>query len=141
MKSLNKIFHNYRYPRFQDYIFIIVIIPLKVLRSRTPQMVQHRADEIKNLIKLTTFKVLLNEKFPEDANILPGRFVLTIKSTIYGSITHKERFVISRHHDGRKQCMVIRSQTLCNHHNFTFSRLLHQSMDFKYGIRMSPKHA
>lgn len=69
-------------PRFPNDVLSTEIMSLKLLSSRTPQMIQLRADEIKNLINHKTFKVLPNEYMLNDANMLPGRFVLTIKSTV-----------------------------------------------------------
>lgn len=71
---MNEMFHIYHYLRFEYDVLITDIIPLKDPRSRTLQILQARAHEIKNLIKRKHFKVMLKEEIPKDTNILPGRF-------------------------------------------------------------------
>lgn len=63
-------------------------------------------------IHRSTFKVVLREDIPIDANILPDRFVLKIKSSPDGKVIHKARFAIGRHQDKRNSFMVHSSQTL-----------------------------
>lgn len=99
-------------PSFESDVFMTEIILQKDERSKTPEMLKARADEIKNLIKRKTFKVILKEELPLNANILPGRFVLALKSTTDGKIFHKARFVIGGHRDKLKNFMVHSSQTL-----------------------------
>ncbi len=38
-------------------------------------------NEVRGLFERRKFKVILKEDYPPDANIWPGRFLLTIKST------------------------------------------------------------
>lgn len=64
------------------------------------------------MLKRGTFKVVLCEDVSNDANILPGRLVLNIKSTEDGQKTFKARYVIGGHFDKRKQFIVQSSQTL-----------------------------
>lgn len=68
--------------------------------------------EIANLLNRGTFKVLLKDEVPNDANILPERFVLALKSTMDGKIKHNARFVIGGHHDKLKHLMVHSIHTL-----------------------------
>ena len=103
---------NFMSPSDSDDIFMTEIIPTKDSRSQSPEMMKARREEIANLIKRGTFKIILKEDVPTNANILPGRFVLSLKSTIDGTIKHKARFVIGGHRDKLKNLMVHSSQTL-----------------------------
>lgn len=49
---------------------------------------------------------MLRETFPSHANELPGRFVMSIKSTMDGTTKCKARFVVSGHRDQFKKIMV-----------------------------------
>ena len=64
------------------------------------------AKEEKLSMDAGTFKIILLEEIPPDAKILPGRFVLAIKSTKNNQIKYKARFVIGGHRDNLKQLMV-----------------------------------
>ena len=55
--------------------------------------------EIQNLLKRGNFKVILKEDLPQDENILPGRFVLSLKSTEDGMVKFKARYFIGGHVD------------------------------------------
>ena len=68
--------------------------------------------EVKGLFERGTFKVILKEEIPKDANVLGARFVLAIKSTIDGKIKFKARYVIGGHRDRLKAFMVHASQTI-----------------------------
>ncbi len=68
--------------------------------------------KIKNLLDRGTFEVVLREDLLLDGNILPGRFVLTIKSTDDGQAKHKARYVIGGHRDRFKDFMVHSTTTL-----------------------------
>ena len=103
---------NFTTPTLDSDIFMTEIIPNSDDRASTPEMLEARAEEIRNLIKRKTFKVILKEDLPADANVLPGRFVLALKSTVDGKIFHKARFVIGGHRDRLKNFMVHSSQTL-----------------------------
>lgn len=68
--------------------------------------------EIKGLLERGTFKVILREDVNSDANVLPGHFVLAIKSTKDGEVKFKARYVIGGHRDRFKQLMVHSATTL-----------------------------
>lgn len=68
--------------------------------------------EIKSLLERGTFKLILKEEVPPDGNVLPGRFVLSMKSSIDGKIKYKTRYVIGGHRDKMKDWMVHSSTTL-----------------------------
>ncbi len=68
--------------------------------------------EITNLLARGTFEVIDKNNIPPYANVLPGKFVLTLKSSEAGSPQHKARYVIGGHRDRMKKLMVHTSQTL-----------------------------
>ena len=49
---------------------------------------------------------MLREEVPSDANVLPGRFVLAIKSSEDGQVMFKARYVIGGHRNRMKDMMV-----------------------------------
>eukprot|EP00171_Calliarthron_tuberculosum_P022290 IDg22290t1 len=75
-------------------------------------MTEAKRAEIRELLERKTFKVILREEVPPNANILPGRFVLAIKSTEDGKIKYKSRYVIGGHRDRMKAMMVHDAATL-----------------------------
>ena len=81
-------------------------------RSDSIEMGEAKKAEIRSLLERGTFKVILREDIPRDGNVLSGRFVLTIKSTEYGKIKHKARYVIGGHRDKFKDLMVHSTSTL-----------------------------
>ena len=81
-------------------------------RTNSRKMSEAKHEEIPNLLNRRTFRVVLREDIPTDANLLPGRFVLSIKSTFDGQTKFKARYVIGGHRDKLKHFMVHSSQTL-----------------------------
>ena len=59
-----------------------------------PQMDEAKKKEIRNLLQRGTFKIILKEEAPPDAEVLPGRFVRAIKSSLDGKTKYKARYVI-----------------------------------------------
>ena len=68
--------------------------------------------EMRNLLGSGTFKVIPKQDIPSDANIIPGRFVLAIKSTEDGEVKFKARYVIGDHRDKDKNLTVHTATTL-----------------------------
>ena len=132
--DLNHALTPFKSPSINDDIFITEIIPQKDPRSQTPEMQKAKLDEIRNLMKRGTFKVVLKEDIPDDANVLPGRFVLALKSDIDGKIIHKARFVIGGHRDKLKNFMVHSSQP-CSHHRFGYYSLWLLYLDLRSGLQ------
>lgn len=77
-----------------------------------PQMTTVKRKEIYNLLSRGTFKVTLREDITPGVNVLPGRFVLAIKSTEDGKSKLKYRYVIGGHRDKFKDFIVHSSKTL-----------------------------
>ena len=81
-------------------------------RTRSAEMSEAKRREIKGLLDRGTFKIILREDIPTDGNVLPGRFVLAVKSTEDEEVKFKARYVIGGHRDKLKGFMVHTSQTL-----------------------------
>lgn len=64
-----------------DASFLTEMISLQDPRAKSPEMKAAIAKKVKGLMDTGTFKVILQEKIPPDANFLPGSFFLAIKST------------------------------------------------------------
>lgn len=64
------------------------------------------------LLEKKAFRVVLKEDLNEDANILGGRFVLTIKHKDTGNELLKARFVVQGHLDREEELLVHASTTV-----------------------------
>ena len=93
-------------------VHLTEIIPLGDPRAYSAEMTAAKKAEIRSLLERKTFKVILKEELPTNGNILPGRFVLAIKSTEDGKIKHKARYVIGGHRGKFKDLMVHSTSTL-----------------------------
>ena len=102
---------DFRSPSDVDVHLTEILTPAEA-RTNSRKMSEAKREEISNLLKRGTFRVVLHEDIPKDANVLPGRFVLSIKSTIDGQTKFKARYVIGGHRDKLKHFMVYSSQTL-----------------------------
>ena len=81
-------------------------------RVFSTEMTAAKEAEIKNLLDRGTFAIIPKKDVPLGANVLPGRFVLTIKSSDDGQVKHKARYVIGGHRDRFKDFMVHSATTL-----------------------------
>ena len=93
-------------------VFMAEVINENDPRSSFPQMTEAKRQEIRGLLERGAFKVILREEIPPDANVLPGRFVLAIKSADNGQAKWKARYVIGGHRDKLKRLMVHSAKTL-----------------------------
>jgi Reverse transcriptase (RNA-dependent DNA polymerase) len=71
-----------------------------------------RAAEIDGLIKRDTWEVVRKRDLPADANVLCGRFVMTIKNIGTPEEMYKARFVVQGHKDREKAFLTHNSATL-----------------------------
>lgn len=53
-------------------------------RATAPEMIAAIKQEVNDLLRRGTFKVILREELPDGANAITARFVLAIKSTADG---------------------------------------------------------
>ena len=81
-------------------------------RTKTKEMAEAKRLEVGNLLSRGTFKVISRHEVPPNANVLPGRFVLAIKTSDDGRATSKARYVIRGHRDRFKDMMVHSALTL-----------------------------
>lgn len=73
---------------------------------------QAKAKEIVSLLDKGAFRVVLRQDLSEDANVLGGRFVLTIKQKGTENELFKARFVVQGHLDKEKELLVHESTTV-----------------------------
>ena len=81
---------------------------------RTDKFGPAKKKELEGLIKRGTWKVVLKEEVPDDANILGSRFVLTIKDTGNEIEIWKARFVVQGHREKMKNSLVHDIATIKN---------------------------
>ena len=60
------------------------------------------ADEIRDLVRRGTFKVVMRAEIPQNANVLTARFVLAIKHKITREVRFKARYVVGGNRDRLK---------------------------------------
>ena len=111
-EALNKFGTTSAEPETPCEVLLTETITPRDPRSYSPEMTAAKKAEIKSLLDRGTFKVILQEELPPDGNILPGRFVVAIKSTDDDKINYKARYVIGGHRDKYKDLMVHSTSTL-----------------------------
>lgn len=83
----------------------------EVLRPRDPRCsnadaTKAKQKEIAELIKRGTWKIVLAEDIPLNANVMNGRFVMDIKDVETNKPFYKARFVVQGHRDQYKENLV-----------------------------------
>ena len=96
----------------EDDVFLTEVLSPNDPRASSARMREAKKTEIKGLLERGTFKVIFREEVPLDGNVLPGRFIPTIKTTEDREETFKARYVIKGHRDRHKAFKVHTSQTL-----------------------------
>jgi Reverse transcriptase (RNA-dependent DNA polymerase) len=81
-------------------------------RATSSQFMDAKKREIKGLMNKNTWKIVDKETIPKDANILNGRFVLTIKNANSDDEICKARYVVQGHKDREKSLLVHNSTTV-----------------------------
>ena len=110
--ELQDIFSAFRSTIDENDIHLTEILQSDDPRKSSAEMSEAKRREIKGLLDPGTFKIILREDIPPDGNVLPGRFVLAVKSTEDGEVKFKARYVIGGQRDKLKGFMVHTSQTL-----------------------------
>ena len=82
---------------------------------RASQFADAKRKEIQGLIDRGTWKVVLKDELPDDANILKGRFVLAIKDGGTDKEIWKARYVVQGYKDHLKQSLVHDATTAGNY--------------------------
>ncbi|MEM6805931.1 MAG: reverse transcriptase domain-containing protein, partial [Bacteroidota bacterium] len=96
-----------RHPTCPPYqIHITEVLHSADPRAHGPLADEAKRTEIEGLIKKGTWKVVLKEEIPDDANILTGHFVITIKDVESDTPIFKARYVIHGHKDKEKDILV-----------------------------------
>ena len=96
-----------------DYsVHLTEVIDPRESRASSVKMSQAKRDEIKRLLQRGTFSIILREEVPKDANILPDRLFLALKSADDGQVNFKARYVVGGHRDRMKGPMVHTAATL-----------------------------
>ena len=83
-------------------VFLIEVILPGDVRAKDPRFREAREREIRGLLERGTWKVVLKENVPKDANIIGGRFVLAIKDEGTKKEVWKARFVVQGYRDKLK---------------------------------------
>ena len=93
-------------------IFLTEVLEPGDPRQHDLKFDEARAKELDGLAKRCDFEIVLKDEVPEDANILGGRFVLSIKNKNTGEEIYKARFVVQGHKDADKGLLVHTSSNL-----------------------------
>lgn len=97
--------------------------------ANSKQMKAAKQDEIQNLLRREAFKVVLKEDNLSDASVLPGRFVLAVKSISDGSVKQKAQCAIGGHRDKMKH-MIVHSASALQAQNVGLLLALTMLLDF-----------
>ena len=112
ISNINRVLSYHCSPADEDTIFMTEILTDADPRAHSKEMNDAKKREIRDLLRRGTFTAVIMDDIPPDANVIPGRFVLAIKSKLDGKIMFKARFVVGGHRDRLKEFMVHSSQTL-----------------------------
>lgn len=80
--------------------------PINDPRSYSPEFTAAEMREIEGLVEKGTWKFVLKEDIPPNANILNGRFVLAIKDKDSHKQLFKAWFVVQGHRDKDKDILI-----------------------------------
>lgn len=81
-------------------------------RGYSPEFVAAKKKEMDGLLRRGTWKVVLRDEVPSGANILGGRFVMSIKDTETDEPVYKARYVVQGHRGKEKNTLVHDAQTM-----------------------------
>lgn len=94
------------------HILLTEILKPNDPRCESIKFDEAKAKEIVGLLNKKAFRVVLKEEIEPDANVLGGRFVLTIKNKDTDHELFKARFVVQGHLDREKELLVHASTTV-----------------------------
>lgn len=112
ISDINDHFKYHTTPATEEEIYMTEVISPNDPRATCDEMTEAKRKETRDLLRRKTFKAVLMEDIPPNANLIPGRFVLAVKSKLDGKVKFKARFVFGGHRDKLKEFMVHSSQTL-----------------------------
>ena len=87
-------------------------IPSRDSRASSNAAIEAKRKEIAGLISRNTWKIVCETDLPRDANVLGGRFILTLKEAGTEKEFYKARYVVQGHRDKEKAFLVHNSTTL-----------------------------
>lgn len=105
-------FRHYSSPIQREDIIMTEVLSLNEPQDHMKEASEAKPSEIQNLLSRGTCKISLKEGIRLNGNILPGHYVLALKTTVVGTVKHKARFVICGHRGKLKKFMVPSLQTL-----------------------------
>jgi hypothetical protein len=88
------------------------VLTTNARRRFDPRFRAAKNKEIKGLARHGTWRVVCAEDLPDNANVMRGRFVLTIKNINTGKEIGKARFVVQGHKDSRTFSLLHKAATL-----------------------------
>jgi Reverse transcriptase (RNA-dependent DNA polymerase) len=80
-------------------------------RYRSPEVQAAMKKEIEGIVEKETWMVTIKSELPPGANVLSGRFVITIKDIGTDKELYKARYVVQGHRDKEKTSMVHQNTT------------------------------
>lgn len=117
------------------HILLTEILKPNDQRCESSQFDLSKAKEIVGLLDKNAFRVVLKEEIKPVANVLGGRFVLTIKQKNTDQELFKARFVVQGHLDREKELLVHASTTVSQQ---AVNMLL--SLDPIFGFRLRSEY-
>lgn len=93
-------------------ILITEVLTPRDVRGDSSEFTAAKKREIEGLISRGTWKLVLRDDVPKNANILGGRFVLTIKDAETDKPIFKAIYVVQGHRDKEKNFLVHDAQTM-----------------------------
>lgn len=103
--------HNEVFPRVPTHrtspsIYLTVLLHPMERRGKSTEFDAAQYKEIKELVHRGTWRGVLRDGLPANANILSVCFVLTIKDVEYDCPIYKARFVVQVHLDKEKNSLI-----------------------------------
>ena len=94
VQEFHRSFHHLSSSDDPLQVHLTKIIQADNLRAKDLRMDAAISDEVRDLLRRDTFKVILREEIPDGADELTARYVLTIRSKIDGTVKFKAGYVI-----------------------------------------------
>lgn len=97
--------------RYGHRTFLTEVLKRGNPRCLSRQISDAKREEVHQLMKQGTFKLILKEDIHPNANVLSARFLLSMKSTIHNKTKWKARDVAGGHREKLKKLQVHTSQS------------------------------
>ena len=96
----------------QPVVLITEVLHPRDPRNHTSEALKSKRKEIESLVQRGTWKVVIKEEVPSDANVISGRFVMAIKDVETDRPYFKARFVAQGHKDRDKPSLLHNTTTV-----------------------------